>query len=208
MIRIFILLLSCLILLSCGGKKTDSVSDSAPQTNNDIPQFLPPTFSFIEDYVSDSFKIGEVSVRIPAGWSAVSRVLLNQMQTGAANDSGQFRHQPMAAYSMEPSCRMLLSFIPEAAPTPDEFVWWARDLALVMKRVRTDATFQEAWIMLNGIRAMFLSARDNGMFQIKIVLETQPPVSIDYSFPTASSLTEDPKIRSSIASVKRVSAAG
>jgi hypothetical protein len=200
-----LMLMGCLIL-SCSGGKNEK--DAPAITERREPVFEPLTYGTDASLVQDTVNVAELTVRIPAAWEPLTAATLHSMQRSAARDIGQFRHEPAAAYQNEPSCRLLISTIPENPPADEDFVWWVRDLARVYLLSRPGAKVTESWHRIDDFRAFRLYAEDRTMIHVKIVLDSHPPVALDYSVPRSRWDEQKSKVESSIASVKRNAAIG
>lgn len=99
---------------------------------------------------------------------------------------------------------LLVSRFPKAAKLGPNFVPWAGEVAKVYREQRPESRVEEQWMSVSGVEALQLYSQSAQLIHLKILLNADEPVSLDYTVPAATWPNLARSVESSLGSLRKV----
>jgi len=194
--RHYLTILVCAVLLAaCSKEKTPAGQG----------QFEPLQFNLDSTRLGGAIEIADLRFHAPARWLEVDSSTFEKIANVAGRDTSVMQLQPTRVFKHENGGPMLLvSRFPRAVDLKENFVPWAGEVARVYRAQRKDTEIRESWIQIAGVDALQLVSTSAQLVHVKVILNANEPVSLDYTVPVAMWPVESVYIESSLGSLRRV----
>lgn len=162
-------------------------------------------------FVVDSSKLGEaitvggLHFNVPVQWMPVDSEIMGKLMGVAKRDSSELQLQPEFAFKHQEGGPMLLvSTFPKAVHLGSGFIPWAGEVASAYRRSRPDVVVQEQWMSLGGVEALQLYGQSGQLVHVKVILNSDQPVSLDYTVPVPIWPQQVRAVESSLGTLRKV----
>ncbi|MBL0061774.1 MAG: hypothetical protein IPP40_09925 [bacterium] len=191
------LLMLCLLLLVAACSKEKKPSGEGV--------FNPLELAVDSAKLGELIEVGGLRLQAPAGWINLDSSAMQQLIGVASRDTSEMQLRPERAFKREGGGPMLLvSRFPKVVKLGPRFVPWAGEVAKVYRDQRKDVVVQEQWMSISGVEALQLYGQSAKLVHVKILLNADEPVSLDYTVPADMWPEEVRAVESSLGSLRKV----
>ncbi len=190
------LVICLLVLLAACSKETKKPGEGA---------FEPLVLVVDSAKLGDLIEIGGVRLNAPADWVNLDSSAMQQLIGVAGRDTSAMQLRPEWAFKREGGGPMLLvSRFPKVLKLGARFIPWAGEVAKTYRDQRKDVVVQEHWMSVSGIEALQLYGQSAKLVHVKILLNADEPVSLDYTVPADMWPEEVRAVESSLGSLRKI----
>ncbi|MCB9369747.1 MAG: hypothetical protein H6507_11615 [Calditrichaeota bacterium] len=162
-------------------------------------------FAVDSSLLGDDVTVGGVHLHAPADWLPVDTSVMRKLVDVAERDTTVMQLYPEQAFKPEDGGPMLLvSIFPKTVHLGTGFIPWAGEVAKSYREARPDVVVQEQWMSLSGVEALQLYAQSGQLVHVKILLNADQPVSLDYTVPAPIWPNQVRAVESSLGSLRKV----
>jgi hypothetical protein len=161
-------------------------------------------------YVLDTTKvgseigIGSVACKIPKGWGAADSLMIATLRKAASMDSSDFCTVPQAVYQDPASGAFLkASLFARSIPSVQNFTTWGRRYVDQFHAAHRDLNMSEDWLTIGGLPVVQIMYSDDRQVHLKLAIEGNPPVGLEYTVPRDSWQGLTKFIESSVGSIRK-----
>lgn len=167
--------------------------------------FEPLEFAVDSSKLGALIEVGGLRLHAPASWINLDSSAMQQLVGVASRDTSEMQLRPERAFKREGGGPMLLvSRFPKVVKLGAQFVPWAGEVAKVYRDQRKDVVVQEHWMSVSGVEALQLYAQSAKLVHVKILLNADEPISLDYTVPVDMWPEEVRAVESSLGSLRKV----
>ncbi len=154
--------------------------------------------------LGERLELAGIEFNIPRGWNPVIEGMMELMRKHAAKDTSKLGMSPDYAYSVDDGSVLVISRFIRSNQERAAFSSWALEVGQAYQDARTEHKLDMSWISLNNLEALQIFASDTATTHLKLLVNADEPVSIDFTIPKKVWQYQTPTVESSLGSMMRL----